>query len=34
MRRTVDEYKVARFTTVSFGLLALVTLCLTIIDHL
>jgi hypothetical protein len=31
---TMDEAKVARFTAISFGLLALVMLGLTVLDHL
>jgi hypothetical protein len=34
MRGTMDEAKVARFTAISFGLLALVMLGLTVLDHL
>jgi hypothetical protein len=34
MRWTVDEAKVARVTAISFALLALVMLGLTVLDHL
>jgi hypothetical protein len=34
MKRTMEEAKIARVTALSFGLLALVTLGLTALDHL